>query len=138
METVDDETRFAIDAVTALSLVRNDPSVGARRRLVAPAVLRSHVLSMLYREVRDGSLGEKEAREQLDGLAGLKIRLLSDRVSRATAWKIARQLDWDDTALAEYLAVATLQADVLVAGDDRISGGAAGIVDLAEYGVLRG
>ena len=115
--TFADETRFAIDAVTALRLVREDPSIGSRRRLVAPAVLRSDVLSSIYREVRDGSLGEKDASLQLEGLAALKIRLLGDRVSRATAWCIARQLDWNDTALAEYLAVATLQADVLVAGD---------------------
>jgi predicted nucleic acid-binding protein len=138
MTTFDDETRFAIDAFTALRLVREDPTIGTRRRLVGPAVLRSHVLSMLYRQVRDGSLREKDARAQLEGLAALKIRLLGDRVSRATAWRIARQLDWDDTALAEYLAVATLQADVLVAGDGRICGGATGIVDLADYGDLRG
>lgn len=136
MATLDDDTRFAIDAVTALRLVREDPQAGARRRLVGPAVLRSHVLSMLYREVRDGALGEKDARAQLEGLAALKIRLLGDRVSRATAWTIARQLDWDDTASAEYLAVATLQADVLVAGDERIAAAAAGVIDLAEYGDL--
>jgi predicted nucleic acid-binding protein len=138
MMTLNDETRFAIDAVTALRLVREEPAIGARRRLVAPSVVRSHVLSMLYGEVRDGSLGEKDARAQLEGLAALKIRLLGDRVSRATAWKIARLLDWDDTALAEYLAVATLQADVLVAGDGRVAAAADGIVDLAEYGDLRG
>jgi predicted nucleic acid-binding protein len=136
MTTIDDETRCAIDAVTALRLVRDVPSIGTQRLLVGPAVLRSHVLSMLYREVRDGSLGEKEARAQLEGLAALKIRLLGDRVSRATAWSIARRLDWDDTASAEYLAVATLQADVLIAGDARIREAAAGIVDLAEYGDL--
>jgi predicted nucleic acid-binding protein len=130
--------RFAIDAITALRLVRDEPDLGTRRLLVGPAVLRSHVLSMLYREVRDGSLGEKEARSQLEALATLKIRLLGDRVSRATAWKLARQLDWDDTAPAEYLAVAVLQADALVAGDQRIAAAAAsGLVDLATYDELR-
>ena len=39
----------------------------------------------------------------------------------------------DDTALAEYLAVASLQADVIVAGDDRIAAAAAGIVPVASY-----
>ncbi|WP_223692613.1 type II toxin-antitoxin system VapC family toxin [Leifsonia poae] len=128
--------RFAIDAPTALRLVRDRVTDDAHPPLVAPAVLRSHVLSMLYREARDGLLDEATARRQLEGLASLKIRLLGDRVSRATAWRLARQLDWEDTAPAEYLAVATLQADVLVAGDDRIAAAATGLVPLAEYGDL--
>jgi len=131
------DRRFAIDAVTALRLVRDDPQIGARRPLVGPAVLRSHVLSMLYREVNAGSLDEATARAQLEGLATLKIRLLGDRVSRATAWKLARRLGWDDTALAEYLAVAVLQADVLVAGDERVAEAASGIVPLVAYADLR-
>lgn len=131
--TSPENRRFAIDAITALRIVRNDPTIGAGRALVGPAVLRSHVLSMLYREVREGSLDERAAHTQLDRIATLKIRLLGDRVSRATAWKIARQLDWDDTSLAEYLAVATLQADVLIAGDEDIAAAASGIVPLATY-----
>lgn len=131
-------TRFAIDAVTALRLVREHPDAGAQHLLVGPAVLRSDVLSMLYREAHQGVLDEKTAREQLDGLAALKIRLLGDRVSRATAWKIAAQLGWDDTGQAEYLAVATLQADVLIVGDDRIAAAASGLVPLASYDDLLG
>lgn len=137
MASLEGGMRFAIDAITALRIVRDDLDIGARRPLVGPAVLRSHVLSMLYREVREGFLDENVARAQLEGIATLKIRLLGDRVSRATAWKLARQLDWDDTSLAEYLAVATLQADVLVAGDERIAAAASGIVPLATYGDLR-
>lgn len=76
---------------------------------------------------------EKAARTQLEGITTLKIRLLGDRVSRATAWKLARELGWDDTWLAEYLAVATLQADALVAGDERLAAGASGIVPSATY-----
>lgn len=128
--------RFAIDASTALRIVRADPQLGARRLLVGPSVLRSHVMSMLYREVRDGTVGERDARAQLDAIAALRIRLLGDRVSRATAWKLARQLDWDDTQLAEYIAVAVLRADVLIAGDRRIATAASGIVALATYDEL--
>nr|WP_300143085.1 hypothetical protein [Propionicimonas sp.] len=137
MTNVEGGTRFAIDALTALRLVRDEPELGMRCSLVGPAVLRSHVLSLLYREVREGLLGEREARAQLEGIATLKIRLLGDRVSRSTAWKLARQLDWDDTPLAEYLAVAVLQADALVAGDERIAAAASGIVNLATYDDLR-
>jgi predicted nucleic acid-binding protein len=42
------------------------------------------------------------------------MRLLGDRVSRRTAWKIAREHGWETTYDAEYLAVAKLQADALV------------------------
>lgn len=93
---------------------------------------------MLYREVREGQLDEETARDLLDALTALKIRLLGDRVSRGVAWKLAGQLDWDDPSLAEYLAVASLQADVLVAGDERLAAAASGIIPLATYDELRG
>ena len=130
---VEPSTRCAIDAVTALRLVQDDVALGARRPLVGPAVLRSHALSMLYRDVRRGALDEKTARARLDGIASLKIRLLGDRVSRATAWRIARELDADDTAVAEYVAVAVLQADVLVAGDAEVAAAADGRIPLTTY-----
>lgn len=104
---------------------------------MGPAVLRSDVLSLLYREVRAGALSDKDARAQLEGLASMRIRLLGDRVSRATAWKLARRGDWDDVSRAEYVAVATLQADALVAGDPAIAAAAEGLIDLADYGELR-
>lgn len=126
-------TRFALDAATARRIVADDPTLGARRALVGPAVLRSEVLSMLYREARVGLLDDREARSQLTGLATLRIRLLGDRVSRATAWRIARQLGWDDVRLAEYLAVASLQADVLVTADERLIAAADGIIPVSSY-----
>ncbi len=131
-------TRFGVDAITARRIIRDDPGIGVRRRLVGPASLRSHVMSMLYREVREGQLDEETARDLLDALTALKIRLLGDRVSRGVAWKLAGQLDWDDPSLAEYLAVASLQADVLVAGDERLAAAASGIIPLATYDELRG
>jgi len=126
-------TRFALDAVTARRVIQDDPMLGARRLLLGPAVLRSDVLSMLYRESQAGLLDEKAARAQLTGLATLRIRLLGDRVSRTTAWKIARQLAWADIGPAEYLAVASLQADVLVTADERLLAAADGIIPVAHY-----
>lgn len=131
-------TRFALDAITARRIVGEDPTLGARRALVGPAVLRSEVLSMLYREAHAGLLDEKAARAQLTGLATLRIRLLGDRVSRATAWRIARQLGWDDVGPAEYLAVASLQADVLVTADERLIAAAEGIIPVVAYEELLG
>lgn len=77
-------TRYAIDSGTALRLVEEGRAVSPAHALVGPAVLRSHALSALYRAVREGTLPEKEGRARLEGIAALKIRLLGDRVSRAT------------------------------------------------------
>ena len=126
-------TRFAIDAAIALRLIRDGSDADRRNQLVAPSVLRSHALTTLYRDVRTGEITESAGREQLEGLAAMKIRLLGDRVSRATAWKIAAGLGWDDIGDAEYLAVASLQADALVTDDDDLAAAAKGIVRVAAY-----
>jgi len=110
-------TRYAIDAATAIRIVSDAILVHPSHQLVAPKALHSDALSTLYREVRAGRLAESEARSILDGITTMKIRLLGDRVSRATAWKVATQRNWDDIARAEYIAVAQLQADALVTVD---------------------
>lgn len=126
-------TRYAIDCPTALRLVADQRTVGAGHQLVGPAVLRTDALGVLYRDVRAGRLEDRAGRDLLERIAALKIRLLGDRVSRATAWRIAAQLDWPDIGAAEYLAVASLQADALVTEDPGLVAAAAGIVDIARY-----
>lgn len=126
-------TRFTIDAATALRIIREDVEPSPEHQLVGTAGLRSNVLSLLYADVRRGTLDERSAREQLEQLASVKIRLLGDRVSRAVAWKLARQLDLDDVAVAEYLAVASLQADALITDDPVLRAAAAGIVPFARF-----
>ncbi|MDN3495183.1 hypothetical protein QL996_04530 [Planococcus sp. APC 4015] len=126
-------TRFAIDAPTALRLIDDDRMPAGGNSLVAPAILRSDALSMLYRAVRSGDLDERAGRDALDKLAALKVRLLADRVSRATAWKLAAHHDWDDTHRAEYLAVAVLQADALITGDDVLAAAVVAPVRRADY-----
>ncbi|GAA3912638.1 hypothetical protein [Microbacterium invictum] len=121
-------TRFAIDAHTAVRLVRDERTLNGAHALVGPAILRSHAMAALYREVRAGRLDEAEGRRVLEGIAALKIRLLGDRVSRSSAWKIAAGLDWDDPAPAEYLAVAVLQADALITDDPVLIAGAGELV----------
>jgi predicted nucleic acid-binding protein len=64
------------------------------------------------------------------------MRLLGDRVSRRTAWRIAREQGWDSTHDAEYLAVTKLQADALVTVDSALAGKANGLVPLASFDVL--
>jgi predicted nucleic acid-binding protein len=126
-------TRYAIDLPAAIRLLEDDAAVPAQHSLVGPNLLRSQALSALYRSVRSGERSPTEGRERLERLAALKIRLLGDRVSRAVAWQIADQLGWDDTADAEYLAVAKLQADALVALDPALRDAAEGIVPLADF-----
>jgi len=132
-------TRYAIDAAVALRLIESAegaPAPAAGDTLVGPAVLRSDALRLLYTDVRSGALDEREGRRRLDRLAGLRLRLLGDRVSRATAWRLAVELGWDDPGPAEYLAVATLQADVLVALDPLLERAAAGRIPTAPIDVL--
>jgi len=124
-------TRFAIDAAAALRLVAAGFVVPDGQQLVAPNLLRSQAMGLLYRDVRAGTLDPARAERLLDGVTTLRVRLLGDRVSRAVAWRIATEQGWDDVAPAEYVAVARLQADVLVAADEDLARRARGLVDLA-------
>ncbi|MGZ0712481.1 hypothetical protein ACWPKO_29500 (plasmid) [Coraliomargarita sp. W4R53] len=126
-------TRYGIDDSTALRLIREGRTVGEVHQLVAPARLRSDVLAALYADTRAGRIAEKVGKLQLEALAAMKIRLLGDRVSRATAWRIADSLDWDGIAKAEYLAVASLQADLLVTDDAELIAASSGIVPVATF-----
>ncbi|WP_460775577.1 hypothetical protein [Microbacterium sp. GXF7504] len=130
-------TRYAIDAATALRIIRDDPQLGERHALVGPGVLRSDVLADLYRQVRAGRLDERTAKTELDALATLRIRLLGDRVSRMTAFRLARRFDEPEIGSLEYLAVATLQADALVCEDTVLAARAEGLVPVVPYDVLR-
>jgi predicted nucleic acid-binding protein len=129
-------TRFGIDALTAIRLARERATVAAGHSLVAPTLLRSQALSILYADVRAGRILRDEAHLTLDRLTTMRIRLLGDRVSRATAWRVAEQLDWPDTTNAEYVAVAQLQADAFVTLDVELSRAVEGIVNLAPYQAL--
>jgi hypothetical protein len=129
-------TRYAIDAATAIRIVREGVTIHGDHSLVAPKALHSDALSTLYRQVRAGELTDAQARVMLDGITTMKIRLLGDRVSRGTAWKVASQLDWPDTGRAEYLAVAQLQADAFVTIDSHFAAIAAEVVPLAPFEAL--
>jgi predicted nucleic acid-binding protein len=75
------------------------------------------VLAQLFGEVDRGLLTREEANQRLDYLRGLQIRMLGDRVLQQLAWKLAEELGWKDTFVAEYLALTKLQADALVTRD---------------------
>lgn len=110
-------TRFVIGPDVALHLAEIDAAIPAKHKLVAPTLLRSQVLALLFEAVRRGDIDRNAANAKLDYLRALKLRLLGDRVLQRVAWDIARQLDWPDTYQAEYLALTRLQADAFITLD---------------------
>jgi predicted nucleic acid-binding protein len=128
--------RYVIDAPTLLHLVDNDLAVDRSHQLVAPNVVRSEALQLLLRDVRRGERTDRAALEVHERITELKMRLLGDRVSRATAWRIARQEDWDTLRDAEYLAVTRLQADALVTVDPALAAKAENVVPVAPLQAL--
>ena len=129
-------TRYVIDGPTLVQLVESGHTVDPSHQLVAPNALRSEALELLLDRVRAGELSEKDALALHEGITRTKVRLLGDRVSRATAWRIARQRDWPTLRDAEVLAVTKLQADALVTVDPALAAKADGVVPLASYDVL--
>jgi predicted nucleic acid-binding protein len=120
----------------ALYLAEREAAIPAGHRLVAPTLLRSQVLALLFAQVRRGELEKKQADRRLDYLRALRIRLLGDRVLQGVAWKVAEQLGWRDTFVAEYLALTQLQADAFVTLDATLANTARSIVAVAPIGDL--
>ena len=123
--------RYVIDAPTLLHLVDAGLHVAPGHQLVAPNSIRAEALELLLRDVRAGKRTEPAALEAHERMTEIKIRLLGDRVSRRTAWQVARQRDWDTLRDAEYLAITRLQADALVTVDPRLATAAQGTVAVA-------
>jgi predicted nucleic acid-binding protein len=124
-------TRFVIGADVALHLAQTKAVVPTEHQLLAPTLIRSQVLAELYARVQRGELDRKTAERQLDHLRALRLRLLGDRVLQGLAWKIADQLGWPDTFMAEYIALTQLQADAFVCMDTVLARAVSGIVVLA-------
>ena len=124
-------TRFVIGPDVALHLARDGAAVADEHQLVAPTLLRSQVLALLYQSVRRGDVTQADAGRQLDYVRGLRIRLLGDHVLQRHAWSLAEQLGWDDTFDAEYVALARLQADALVTLNAGLARAVEGLVTLA-------
>jgi predicted nucleic acid-binding protein len=128
--------RYVIDAPTLLRLVAEGTTVNPEHQLVAPALIRSQALSLLLAAVRRGEITEAVALERHERMTEMKMRLLNDRVSRRTAWRIAQEQGWDTTFEAEYLAVTKLQADALVTVDAAMAAKAAQLVATAPLSAL--
>jgi predicted nucleic acid-binding protein len=123
--------RYVIDAPTLLHLVDAELRFDRGHQLVAPNSIRSEALELLLRDVRKGERTEAAALETHERMTEIKMRLLGDRVSRRTAWQVARENDWSTLRDAEYLAITRLQADALITVDTNLAAVAAGIVAVA-------
>ena len=82
-------TRYVIGPDVAVRLAGEEAVIRGGHQLLAPALLRSQVLSLLYQAVRRGEMTRKEAERQLEYVRGLRMRLLGDRVLQNVAWKAA-------------------------------------------------
>ncbi|GAA1957284.1 hypothetical protein GCM10009798_15850 [Nocardioides panacihumi] len=123
--------RYAIDALTLLRLVDDGLAADPAHQIVAPKSILVEGLDILLDDVRNGRRKERDALRCHVRMTETRIRLLGDRVSRRTAWDLALEHGWASVREAEYVAVATLQADALVASDPALASRAAGIVALA-------
>ena len=129
-------TRFVIEATTLVHLVAEGIRISPSHQIVAPSTIRSQALSLLFEAVRRGELTEGEALKYHEGITELKMRMLGDRVSRRTAWSIAREQGWATTFDAEYLALTRLQADALVTVDPGLAKKAKDLVPQAPFEAL--
>jgi predicted nucleic acid-binding protein len=129
-------TRYVIGPDVAVYLAQREAVIREEHRLVAPTLLRSQLLSLLYQAVNRGEITKRDARRQLDYVRGLQIRLLGDRVLQGLAWKIADELGWADTFEAEYVALTRLQADAFVTLDRRLADAVRDLVTVASVEAL--
>ncbi len=120
--------RFVVDASAVLHLAGQGLDVATEHRLLAPTLLRSQTLSSLHEAVRRGEIEPTVAREMLDRIGRMPIRLLGDAVLRRRAWDVADRLGWASTYDAEYVALALLHADALVTMDPTLARAVEGVV----------
>ena len=112
--------RYVLDCSSTLRLASASSRIAPEHKLFAPTLWRSEVLSAVYQAVRSGELSEHDARERLDYVSALTIRLLGDLVLRRRTFELARELDLETTYAAEYVALAQLQKCTLVSADAQL------------------
>src|SRR5215469_13130759 len=129
-------TRYVIGPDVAIRLAQDQAVIRGEHQILAPVLLRSQVLSLLYQAVRRGELTRRDAEAQLSYVHGLRIRVADDLVLHNVAWKAAGLLGWPDTLDAEYVALTQLQADALITLDRRLAGAVRDLVTVAPVEAL--
>ena len=129
-------TRYVIGPDVAIRLARDEAVIRAEHQVLAPTLLRSQLLSLLYQAVNRGEMAKQDAERQLNYVRRLRIRLLGDRVLQQVAWRVAGQLGWPDTFDAEYVALTQLQADALITLDQQLARAVRHLVTVAPVEAL--
>lgn len=129
-------SRYVIGPDVAIRLAHDEALIRGEHQLLAPTLLRSQMLSLLYQAVRRGEMTRKEAERQLNYVRGLRIRLLGDRVLQNVAWKAAGLLGWPDTFDAEYVALTQLHGDALITLDRHLADAVKDVVAVAPIEAL--
>jgi predicted nucleic acid-binding protein len=130
-------TKYVIGPDVAIHLAQEKAEIGDEHRLLAPTLLRSQTLSLLFQAASRGEMTKRDAEQRLNHIRGLRIRLLGDRVLQSAAWKVADQLGWPDTLAAEYVALTQLHADALITLDARFADAAGKLVAVASIDALQ-
>jgi predicted nucleic acid-binding protein len=129
-------TRYVIGADVAMQLAHDEAAIRGEHQILAPTLLRSQLLSLLYQAVRRGEITRNVAERRLSYVRGLRIRLLGDRVLQSVAWQVADQLGWPDTPDAEYVALTKLQADAFITLDRQLARAVQDLVTVAPIEAL--
>lgn len=129
-------SRYVIGPDVAISLAAREAHIRGEHQILAPALIRSQVLSRLYQAVRQSAMTKKKAERHLHYLRGLRMRLLGDRVLQCSAWKVAEALGWPDTLEAEYVALTQLHADAFTTLDLNLARAAKDVVAVAPIEAL--
>jgi len=129
-------TRYVIGPDVAIRLAHDQAVIHGDHQILAPTLLRSQVLSLLYQAARRGDKTRWDAERQLSYVRGLRIRLLGDRVLQGVAWKAAALLGWPDTFDAEYAALTQVHADALITLDPHLADAVKDLVTVAPLEAL--
>lgn len=129
-------TKYVIGPDVAIRLAQNQSVIRDEHEILAPTLLRSQLLSLLYQAVHRGEMTKQDADRQLNYVRGLRIRLLGDRVLQDVAWKVADKCGWSDTFNAEYVALTQLQADALITLDGQLADAVKDLVTIAPIEAL--
>ncbi len=129
-------TRYVIGPDVAIRLAQDQAVIRDEHQILAPALLRSQLLTLLYQAVSRGEMTKKDAEQRLNYVRALRLRLLGDRVLQSVAWEVADQLGWSDTFDAEYVALTQLHADALVTLDGQLADAVKDVVSVAPIEAL--
>ena len=129
-------TRYVVGPDVALLLAQQEARIRREVTLLAPTLMRSELLNLLFQLVGARKMSKADAGKHLDYMRGLRIRLLGDRVLQAKAWQLADELGWPETFGPEYIALTQLQADALVTTNSKLAAAAKRFVSVVPTKVL--